>query len=300
MMRILSYIFYDFVRLKIILVLLFVSSIIYCQEKVCYYNNDPFLIFYLRNHPTLYIDTSEDVVIKRIAYKNFEKNDINFGDDDHDTFRHSIYLFNDREFCGIDNAFADTDNTLLLRYKEIEISRNHDGSIDKINQYSARTNRLIMQHVYKKNNNVIVANDGLRSGVVCTVLVEEGARFIYYHDYQSYNKNPNEPQMILNFIDAENEDLIIDLYSFMPWEHRSRFYFTNGILMRREYINNRIETYTVRSGKGEIIITDTSGKEVERKVLERYVNTAGFLEYEAVMSQSGPGYEYFFMKEAFK
>jgi len=39
--------------------------------------------------------------------------------------------------------------------------------------------------------------------------------------------------------------------------------------------------------------------EIEHRMLERRINDAGFLEYEAVMFPSGTGYEYYFTKDTF-
>ena len=284
------------IKATIALLLLIVPSIINSQEKTDSIPRDPFLLYYLRNFPTLRIDTSENVFVQRIDYKNFDKKEINNGDDDPGTFWNSIYLLKNGIFYGMDNVATDSDGILLLRYKGIEIHRNNDGSVGSIDQYSPRTNHLSQQHVYKKINNILTANNGLRVGVVCSILVEDETRFSYYRDFKNYTKVPDEPEMILNF---SNNDVIIDWYVFGPWKIRSRFYFTNGILMKREYINNRTETYTVSSGKGEIIVTDTNGVVIERRTLERRINAEGYLEYEAVKYPSGAGYEYFITKDTF-
>jgi hypothetical protein len=236
------------------------------------------------------------VLVQRIDYKNFDTKEINFGDEDHGTFWSSIYLFNNRVFCGIDDVATNNIGILSSLYKAIWINRNQDNLVESIDEYETRTNRILKHHIYKKNDNVIVANDGLSRGAVCAVLAEEDKKYIYYRDHQNYSKVPDEPVMIINF---NNGDIIIDWYVFGPWRHSTRFYFDNGILMKREYINNRTETYTVNSGLGEIIITNTLGEVTERRMLERRISAAGYLEYEAVRLPSGEGYEYFFTKDTF-
>jgi hypothetical protein len=72
----------------------------------------------------------------------------------------------------------------------------------------------------------------------------EGRKITYYRDYQNYIKVPDESLIIIYF---DDEETIIDWYDFyaLHWEHDTRFHFTNGILMKREYINSRTEIYTV-------------------------------------------------------
>jgi len=284
------------IKATIALLLLILPSIINCQEKTSAISRDPFLLFYLSNYPTLQIDTSENVVVQRIDYKNFDKKEINFGDGDPGIFWNSIYVFKDGIFNGKDNAATNYDGILLSRYKGIEIHRNDDGSAGSIDEYSPRSDRLSWRHVYKKTNNITVANNGLRRGSVCAVLVEEESKFSYFDNYKKYNNTPDAPDTTIEFI---NGDVVISAYNYPPQKEYSRFYFINGILMKREYINNRTETYTVSSGKGEIIVTDTSGAVIERRTLERRINAAGYLEYEAVKYPSGAGYEYFFTKDTF-
>jgi len=208
---------------------------------------------------------------------------------------HYIYLFINGIFSGIDEATANN-GKLLWRYKEIEIKRNTAGTINSIDQYAVGEGRFLRQHTYKKNNNVIIANDGLFSGVVCAVLVEEEAKYFFYGDHQRYNRTPDKPETTIEFI---NDDVIITEYSFLIQKDRLRYHFINGILMKKEFIDERTETYTVSSGKGEIIVTKPDGTEIERSILERRVNVAGFLEYEAVKRPNGTGYEYFFIKDTF-
>jgi len=259
-------------------------------------SRDPFLLFFLRNYPTLKIDISENLVIQRISYRDFEKKEINYGDDDPGTYWHSIYLFENGVFQGIENATTN-DSAVLWRHISIDIIRNQNGSIGSINQYMTGTENLMQQDTYKKDSNIIVANDSLRRGTIFAVLVEEEQRLLYFGDYQRYNKAPNIPDMTIEFI---NDDIIITQYNFLLKKYTSRFYFINGILMKREYIDNYIETYTVSSGIGEIIITDIVGDLIECKFLERRINDAGYLEYEAVRNLSGIGYEYLFSKDTLR
>jgi hypothetical protein len=43
----------------------------------------------------------------------------------------------------------------------------------------------------------------------------------------------------------------------------------------------------------------SDGTEIERRMLERRINDAGFPEYEAVILLSETGYEYYFTKDTF-
>jgi hypothetical protein len=285
-----------FIKTIVIISLLTFSSIADCQENTASISRDPFLLYYIVSFPSIKINVSENVVVQRISYKDFDKKEINFGDAERGTFWHSIYLFQNGVFRGIDNATT-KEGRLLLRTKAIEINRNSDGSISSIDQYATGEGRFLRQDSYKKNNNVIIANDGLRSGVICSVLVEEEERFLYYRNYQNYTKVPDEPETIINFI---NGGVIVDVYDSGPRKLYSRYHFINGILMKREFIGNRTETYTVSSGKGQIIVTKPDGTEIERRMLERRINAAGYLEYEAVRLPSGTGYEYFFTKDTLK
>ena len=279
------------------LLLLSISSTISCQDKTKDISKDPFLLYYLRNYPTIKIDNSKNVMIQYISYRDFDKKDIIYGDSERGTFWYSIYLFQNRVFSGIDRATTNN-GRLLWRYKEIEINRDADGAIYSIDQYAIGQNRLLWRHTYKKNNNTIVANDGLRSGVIFAVLVEEESKYLFYEDHRMYNRTPDKPETTIEFID--NGDVIITSYNPLLQRDYSRFYFTNGILMKREYIGDRTETYTVSSGIGEIVITNTAGAVIERRMLERRINDAGYLEYEAVKYPSGPGHEYFITKDTLK
>jgi hypothetical protein len=236
-------------------------------------------------------------MIQRISYRDFDKKDIIYGDSERGTFWYSIYLFQNRVFSGIDRATTNN-GRLLWRYKEIEINRDADGAINSIDEYATGQNRLLWRHTYKKNNNTIVANDGLRSGVIFAVLVEEESKYLFHQDHRMYNRTPDKPETTIEFID--NGDVIITSYNPLLQRDYSRFYFTNGILMKREYIGDRTETYTVSSGIGEIVITNTADAVIERRMLERRINDAGYLEYEAVKYPSGPGHEYFITKDTLK
>jgi len=287
----------QYVRIILVSLLLSAFSTANCQENAGSISRDPFLLFYLRNYPSIRIDASENVAVQRISYKDFDKKEIDFNDGERGTFWHSIYLFQNGVFYGIDNATT-RENRLLLRTKAIGINRNSSGLINSIDEYATGEGRFLRQHSYKKTNNVTIANDGLRSGaLVCSVLVEEERKFFYYRNLQDYNKIPDEPERIINFI---NGDVIIDTYGFGPRKLYSRYYFTNGILMKREFTGVRTETYTVSSGKGQIIVAKPDGTEIERRTLERRMNAAGYLEYEAVRFPSGTGYEYYFTKDTFK
>jgi hypothetical protein len=257
---------------------------------------NPFLLFYLRNHPSIKIDTSENVMTQRIWYKDFDKKEIDYSDAPRGTLEYSIYLFKNGMFGGIDSVTTNN-GRLVWRYKAREINRDTDGLIISIDEYATGEGRFLRQHTYKKNNNVIVANDGLSSaGSVFAVLIEEEAKFLYFYNYKRYSETPDKPDMIIEF---DNNDVIVTQYDYSSKKDYSYFYFTDGILMKREFIDRYTETYTVSSGIGEIIITEPDGTERERRMLERRINDAGLLEYEAVRSPSGTGYEYFFTKDTF-
>lgn len=260
-------------------------------------SRDPFLLFFLSNYPTLIIDISENVVVQRISYRNYDRKEIVFGDGDRGIFNYSIYLFQNGVFNGRESA-AVKDDILLWRYKYIEIDRNTDGTVSTIDQYQTRSDRFLRQNIWEKDGNVLVANEGLLSGPICVVLVEEESKFLYFDNYKDFNTTPDWPDMSIEFINSE--DVIISLNLPGPRRVASQHYFTSGILMKREYINSRTETYTVSSGVGEIIVTNTDGEVTERRMLERRMNSAGYLEYEKVIYPSGEGYEYFFTKDTLR
>ena len=124
--------------------------------------------------------------------------------------------------------------------------------------------------------------------------VEEESKYLIFTNERCYLEVPDKPQIIIEFI---NDDVIITEYMVDNGEIYSRFCFTNGIIMKEEYFGIRTETYTVSSGTGEVIITNPDGTERERRILERRLNDAGYLEYEKVRYTSGGGYEYFFTKD---
>jgi hypothetical protein len=258
--------------------------------------HDPFMIYLSKFGPTINFNTSENVVRQRISYKNFDEKEIDFGDAESGTFLYIVYLFSGNIFNGVEHVQVYNDG-LSYRQKEIDIHRNKDGLVERIDRYSVGESRLILQHTYKYTGNIIVTNDGPMA--VTGVIIAEDSKFTYYRNYQYYIDAPDEPEVIIEFI---NDDVIIDLYYSSPWQHGSRSCFSNGILMKTEYFSNqpRTETYTVSSGTGEIIVTGADGTETERRFLERKVNDAGYLEYEAVRFPTGRGYEYFITKDTFK
>jgi len=268
---------------------------------------DPFLLYRLKNFPTLIIDISENVVQQRISYNNYYTRDIIYGDNVKGVSRYTIYQFENELFNGIESVLSDKTG-VIERYKQIEIFRNQDGVINSIDEYRLGTDQVSRQHSFSYDDNILIANDGLRSGLAYEVLVEEEDRYLYYRDYQRYIIEPEKPDTTIEFVD---ENVIITEYykSLLNYYVYSKFYFTNGILMKREYMDRYflnmdnmdgyIETYTVSSGKGEIIVTNTSGEITERRILERRINAAGYLEYELVIYPSGNGYEYFFTKDMF-
>jgi hypothetical protein len=268
---------------------------------------DPFLLYYLRNNPTLIIDISENVVEQRISYNHHYSRDIFYGDNVKGVSEYTIYQFENELFSGIESVLTDKTG-VIERYKDIIFYRNQDGVVNSIDQYRY-TGTVSQHHSYSYDDNIIIDNDGMHSGArSMAVIVEEEDRYLYYRDYQGYMTEPEKPHTIIEFVD---ENVIITEYykSSLNYFVYSKFYFTNGILMKREYmdryfqnmdkIDGYIETYTVSSGKGEIIVTNTSGEITERRILERRINAAGYLEYELVIYPSGNGYEYFFTKDMF-
>ena len=294
------------VCIKIILVsvLLFVPLFMSCPPKNSSQNNsakDPFLLIYLMYNPTLKIDTSENVVEKNISYKDFDKKEIDYGDADPGTLSYYIYLFKNGVFYGLERAKT-KDGSLLERYKEAEIIRNKNGRVTNINRYtSEKQNRPYDQETYTRDNNAIIAYGGLSKGRAGAVIVEEDDRILYFRDYKDYTESPDLPYWIIEFV---NDDVIKIEYDYFNHEMYSRHYFINGILMKIEYFNGtiqtRTDTYTVVSGIGEIIKTNAENEVIERNFLERRINDAGFLEYEAVRYPSGRGYEFILTKDTFK
>jgi len=228
---------------------------------------DPFLLYDLSNYLTLIIDISENVVQHRISYNNYYTRDILYGFDMNGASRYTIYQFENELFSGIESILT-YKTGVIERYKQIEIFRNQDGVINSIDQYRLETNQASRHHSYSYDDNIIIANDGLRSDAISmTVLVEEEDRYLYYRDYQRYMTEPERPHTTIEFVD---ENVIISVYigSLSYYTVSSKYYYTNGILMKREHIERGTETYTVSSGKGEIIVTNTSGEITERRILE--------------------------------
>lgn len=264
---------------------------------------DPFLLYYLRDTPTLLIDTSENVANLTLWYKNFDKKEVDYGDRIIDTFDYSIYLFIKGLFYGIDSAKTE-DGKLLERYKSIEIFRKKNGLIESMNSYVDQTGKILYRNTFKNIKNCIITNERSPTRTLADVILQKESGFSYYKSYKTYTMSPDKPDCTVEFLD---NDIIITEYSYLVNKDTSEYYFTggiankywytDGILMKRELINRRTETYTVSSGKGEIIVTNPAGEVTERKTLERRINAAGYLEYEAVRNADGTGYETFYTKD---
>jgi hypothetical protein len=260
---------------------------------------DPLLLYYLKYLPTILFDRSENVVLRRVRYKNFDTKEINYGDAEDGTVEYTIYLFENGLFSGIDTEITN-DEWFSGRYKDMEIHRNVDGEISRVDGYSAWGERLSYQQIYRKIGNTMLNDDMIYRGAAIAATVEEESRYLIFTATWWYLKKPDKPQMIIEFADndviiteyvSNNVTTMDEIYVY------SRFYFTNGILMKEEYIDIKTETYTVSSGTGEVIVTDPDGTVTERRILERRLNDAGYLEYEKVRYPSGGGYEYFFTKD---
>lgn len=268
---------------------------------------DPFLLFYLRNYPTLIVDNSENVMIQRISYDNFDNKEISYGDIGNWTSEYSIYLFENCVFSGIDEARV-LYTELIMRSPSVQFERSLEGYISNLNYFYYDNNCNIIeestsQHKYNKDGNAIIQLHNSNIPVaVAAVIIEKNNKYLYYNNYQNYNNDPNKPDII---IEINGIDAIITTYTTLfQREISSRNYYTNGILMKVENHpmsdDGYIETYTVDSGIGEIIETSINDDTVlSRKFLERRINTDGFLEYEAVKYPSGEGYEIFITKDIF-
>ncbi|MDR1839676.1 MAG: hypothetical protein LBQ93_08875 [Treponema sp.] len=262
----------------------------YQKEPIKDNSPDPFLLFFFRNYPTIKADTSANVVTQRISYKNFDQKEIILSDDPDETYY--VFLFRNGEFCGIDYVIIDQGE--MTRTKSTEIIHNSDGTI-AVTYYQGLTNRISNQHIFNWNDNILIANDGNRDGRPISVLVKNEIGYMYFYSHENYGLNL--PSIQIEFID--NETIIYINSTLNPLGTISKSYYENGILMKIEHRNGRTETYTVSSGKGEVIVTDDAGEVKERHMLERRINEAGYLEYEAVKRLSGTGYEYFFTKDTF-
>ena len=262
------------------------------NEKPVHISKDPFLLAYLRQYPTIKIDTSENIVIQRIQYKDFDKKETYQGSENPSEFSYTIFLLQDGVFSGIERVFT---GTPARRYRGVDITRNQEGFITNIAVDSGSISPPIVNHTYTKNGNVVIANNGLSRGAVAAVLVEEENKFSYWNSYQVYNRR-DMPVSVMEFINGE--DVIFTMYTANIISSRS--HFINGILMKKEFFvgeTPRTETYTVSSGIGELIVTKPDGEIIQRSVLERKLNSAGLLEYEGVRLETGEGYAYFFTKD---
>ena len=285
------------------LLLLCIPLTISCQEntvkeKTISISRDPDLLVYIRNYPTIRIDTSENVAVQRISYKNFEKKEISYGEEDPGTFFYRIFLFQNGVFQGIENVLT-REGVPTRRYKNVDIIRDQNGVVTIIDDYLLGEDQ-VRHFTYKKDGNVTIANNGLRSGATSAVVIEEESKLLYFGSHKRYDNTPDTPDRIIEFIN--DKDVIVTEYNFLSESISSRFHFINGILMKEEHLSGgwiRTETYTVSSGIGEIIVSDPSGEVTERRKLERRLNAAGLLEYESVVSQTGRGYEYIFTKDTF-
>jgi hypothetical protein len=274
-----------------ILFIIFIPVLLY-GDTTSTISADPFLICYLRNYPTLAVDISENVMVQRISYSDYDKKAIIYGDDIPGTERYTVFLFTNNIFQGIDQVTRY--NTETKRYKSIEFLYRSDSSF-LINQYVLGTDR-VTQHSYEKDGTLIIANQGGRSGPVGSVIEIIENKYSYYGSYKSYQTRHNTPETT---IELNGDEIIICSYDIISGDLYTRYYFRNGIKME-EYINGLTRTYTVKSGVGEILVTNSDGELKERWGLERKIDEKGYLVYESVRNANGGGYEYFFTKDTFR
>jgi hypothetical protein len=200
-------------------------------------------------------------------------------------------LFEDNIFQEID--LATRYNAETKRHKEIEFLYRSSSSF-LINQYVLGTDR-VTRHSYEKDGALIIANQGGRSGPVGSVIEIIGNKYSYYSSYDSYQTRHNTPETT---IELNGDEIIICSYTIFG-DIYTRDCFRNGIKME-EYINGLTHTYTVKSGVGEILVTNSDGELKERWRLERKTDEKGYLVYESVRYANGRGYEYFFTKDTFR
>jgi hypothetical protein len=245
---------------------------------------NPFLFRYMQGSPTIRFDTSENMVWQRIWYTNFDEKEVDYGDGESGTENYSIYLFRDGIFFGIENVKIYKGMTSRTKYNDY--IHNTDGSLT-VNVYLQGTDQFLRQHIFTRKDNMFIANEGTRDGSPVSVLVEEDSEYLFYQNHSDYNRG--EPTMRVEF---NGEETII----FGPG---IAYFYQNGILMKVEWEDGRMRIYTVSTGIGELITNDITGAVIRRENLERRINEAGYLVYEAVRYQDGTGYEYFIGKDTF-
>jgi hypothetical protein len=249
--------------------------------------DDPFLLFYLRNNPTININRSGNLSNKHIYYRNFENKIVDYGDADTGTEQYSSFLFRDRKFYGIDSI--DENERGIQRYKSVEILYNAGGSIT-FNHYRVGSNQFTRDD-YRWRDDILIANEGLRFGGIASVIKKDDFHYYYYRSYRRYQSNPELPDTTMALQDNQ---VIVTSYDMKKVV--SVFYFIDGILMKTEDFHGRTLTYTVSSGIGEIVVT-INGEVTEVKKLERRIDDEGFLVYEGVQNADGTGYEWVYINE---
>ncbi|MDR2480329.1 MAG: hypothetical protein LBD48_13615 [Treponema sp.] len=252
--------------------------------------NDPFLLYFLRNGPTLDLNRSGNVSIKDIRYRDFKNKIIDYGDADPGTEQYSSYLFRNQQFYGIDRVNKDEHG--IHRYKEVEMLYNADGSIT-VKRYMVGSNRFIQQDDYRWSNGVLIANEGLRFAMGFSVVKKDDTHYYYYDAYGRYQSDPDKPEIT---IALQDNQVTVTVYSYTLKKIVNVLYFTDGILMKTEDQHGRVLSYTVSNGIGEIVVT-INGKVTEVKKLERRINGEGFLEYESVQNADGSGSEWVCIQE---
>jgi hypothetical protein len=291
-------------RRATVLLLLFIPSFSSCSDDKLWDNNvNPFLVYYLRNGPTLNLNTSDDVMIQQKAYLDYDKKtNRQVGDMGVNMEGYTIYLFKNKEFAGLDiiekNNQDFHDGAEIWRAHETAFIYSPDGSI-KINQYRVSgTNPLNQEYTIKRDNNILISNDGARGNVIASVITLDKSRYCYYTNYESFRETSDTPNTTIEF---DGKNVSIYSYNFLLKKMSSVSYFQKGILMKKEdLIHDEIYTYTVSSGIGELVITNMAGKIIERQRLERKLDNDGYLIYQGVRLTDGTGYEWFITKDTFR
>jgi hypothetical protein len=266
----------------------FITLVLCVNAETVEWYPDPFLLYFYRNSPIIASGTSASVVTQRIEYRDYDKKIVNYGDGEIGTQEYIIYLFDKLKLKGIDLMWQN--NGSERRLKQYEFFQD-DGTM-YVRNYSTGNGRLLSQDTYGQNNDTLIANEGKR-GFQPAVIVKNANKYFYFQSHRRYNED--KPATIIEF---DGKDITVFSYT-LTGELNDKRYYEDGILMRIEHRDGRIEDYTVRSGIGEIITTDTKEIDIRHDRLERRVDENGCLVFEGVRRANGTGYEYIVRKDIF-
>jgi len=277
------------VNCNILVVFLFLSFFS-CSNRDISPNTDVniFLFAYLQNSPTIKFDTSRNVVRRRISYINFDKREIFHGDDDSRSEWYDVILFQNGIFHGLETVRIN--DGIVTRYSVVTFINNADGSII-VKEFEIMANKISRRHIFNRNDSIFIANERVKDGRPASIIViiEEGIEYLFFRNHLDYARNL--PAMRVIF---ENGYTTIHSYS-----SGITYFHKDGILMRAEFADGRRHIYSVSSGIGEVIMTDTTGAILFQGSLERKLDDNGFLIYQAVRFQQGEGYEWFITQDSF-